>query len=170
MHDEIRFRLAVPTDRVGILAFQRAAVARVKSGHYAPEILAAWRRCPASGLDELIWSGRYLLAVAGRRPVAGAGWEPATEAAIGVVRAVFVHPAHAGRRLGRALMARVEAAMMQAGRHRAVAPAALDAVPFYETLGYRTDGGGSFDLGSVRLPYRRLVKDLVPGNGDALAA
>lgn len=163
----IGFRLAVPIDHADILAFQRAAVAASAGGRYGARQRAAWQRCPAPGMAELIWSGRYHLALEGWRPVGGAGWEPCG-LGVGQVRAVFVHPDHAGKGIGRALMARVEAAMLAAGLHDAVAPASLDSVAFYLGLGYREVGEGRFELDGVPLPYRLLRKPLAAST--ALAA
>jgi GNAT superfamily N-acetyltransferase len=178
MQNGLRFRLATPLDHADILAFQRAAVARVVSDHYPPEALAAWYRCPAPRLEAMIWSGRYLLAMKNGRPIAGAGWEPVPDdPGAGMVRAVFVHPVEAGRGVGRALMARIEEGIFEAGLERAVVPAALDAVPFYQRLGYRLEGpcrldlrGTPFECRILRRSLWRLQAARSMSRSDALAA
>ena len=139
---ELHLRDALPEPVADITALQRAALAAGPPGFHAPAMHAAWWRTPATGLDELIACGRYHVVMLGRRPLAGAGWVPAPTAGEALLRAVFVDPRVAGRGLGARCVACVESDVANLGRHRLVAPAALNAVVFYERLGFRVMGNG----------------------------
>lgn len=65
-------------------------------------------------LDDMVWSGRYLVAVQGLRPVAGVGWTVDDDGAA-ALEGFFVHPEHAGQGLGLALLRAAEAAAMAQG-------------------------------------------------------
>lgn len=137
MNDNLLIRNARPADMPEILAFQQAAIFAVDPRSYTPEERTAWSRTPAVGMDELVRSGRYFVAEAAGELAGGAGWEPMPDPAdAAAVRAVFVHPAWHGRSIGARLVGAVEAAIAAAGRRRILVPAALNAVGFYERLGY----------------------------------
>jgi putative acetyltransferase len=159
MNDNLLIRPAQPTELPGILAFQRAAIAAVDPRAYSAEERSAWARMPASGMHALLASGRYLVAEARGRLVGGAGWEPLDEPAqAAAVRAVFVHPDFHGRGLGACLVRAVEAAIAAAGRRRILVPAALNAVGFYQRLGYVANETAVAALDGVDLRYRRMWK------------
>lgn len=93
MQTTYRFRTAVPVDLDDILAF------------VSPR--------QASETTALVWSGQYMVAVAGQRPVAGVGWTDARQRATGSLGLadMFVHPAHRGRGLARKLVDLVSGAL-----------------------------------------------------------
>lgn len=159
MNDNLLIRPALAADLPGILAFQQAAIAAIDPRTYSAEERDAWARMPAIGMEQLVANGRYLVADATGRPVGGAGWDALPdppEAAI--VRAVFVDPAWHGRGLGVMLVRAVEAAIAVAGRRRILVPAALNAVGFYQRLGYAANETSIIDLDGVDLRYRRMWK------------
>lgn len=144
-----------------ITHLHRAAIARVPRGYYDEPTKAAWWRTPAKGIDELIASGRYYVIMSGDRPVAGAGWQPADEPQVALLRAVYVDPRMAGRGLGAACVSHVEDVVLKAGYTRVLVPAALNAVGFYRRFGYDLIGWGGEALEpGVVLSYRRMSKIL----------
>ncbi|MEC5215976.1 GNAT superfamily N-acetyltransferase [Actimicrobium sp. GrIS 1.19] len=85
--------------------------------------------------------------------------DPATDAAR--IRAFFVHPAHARRGIGRALLAACEQAAMAAGYCRAELVGTLPGVPLYTALGYIAVAPVEIDLGQgLTLPCQKMVKQL----------
>jgi GNAT superfamily N-acetyltransferase len=97
----------VPLDREDILAGRCSAAAALARGDRGKPMPL---RCPpaSEALDAMIWSGRYVVAVQERRPIAGAGWELSDDGTL-LVRDLYVHPEHAGRGHARRLLARIEA-------------------------------------------------------------
>lgn len=159
MNDNLFIRHARLADMPAILAFQQAAIAAVDARAYTDAERRAWARTPAVGMEQLVAAGRYLVADAGGRLAGGAGWDTLPdppEAA--VVRAVFVDPAWHGRGLGATLVRAVEAAIAASGARRILVPAALNAVGFYERLGYAANEMAVIDLDGVDLRYRRMWK------------
>lgn len=160
-HDVTRFESARPEHAGAITQLQRAAIAAVPDSYYNGPTKTAWWRTPAKGLESLIASGRYYVIMRGERPLAGAGWQPADHPDEALLRAVFVDPAVAGNGLGANCVARVEAEVYATGRTRLLVPAALNAVGFYQRLGYDLVGQGYEELEpGVVLSYRKLVKCL----------
>ncbi|WP_439579851.1 GNAT family N-acetyltransferase [Elioraea sp.] len=159
MNDNALIRLAGRPDLPAILAFQQAAIAAVDPRSYSEAERGAWWRTPAVGMPALVETGRYLVAERHGRLIGGAGWEPLdTPPEAAVVRAVFVHPDCHGRGLGAQLVRAVEAAIAATGRRRILVPAALNAVSFYQGLGYVPNEIGIVDLDGVDLRYQRMWK------------
>lgn len=159
MNDNLLIRPALATDLPGVFAFQQAAIAAIDPQTYSSEERGAWARTQATGIRNLVASGRYLVAESGARLVGGAGWDPLDEPAqAAAVRAVFVHPDVHGRRLGARLVSAVETAITAAGRRRILVPAALNAVGFYQRLGYVANEMAVAALDGADLRYRRMWK------------
>lgn len=75
------------------------------------------------------------------------------------IRAVFVHPAMAGRGTGRLLVRAAESAARKWGHEVFEITATLTGVPLYQKLGYRLHGIYSFDLhGNGRFPFALMSK------------
>lgn len=152
-------RRAKTDDLDAMLAFQRAAIARIPEGHYPAAARDIWLHTPVPGLRRLVEDGRYFVAERNGVPIAGAGWDPGMptpEAA--ALRGIFVHPDWMASGLGTRLTRIVEAEALAAGHPRLFVPAALNAAGFYARLGYRGDGLGAFDVNGVSLLYRKMWK------------
>ncbi|MBT6203334.1 MAG: GNAT family N-acetyltransferase [Alphaproteobacteria bacterium] len=78
------------------------------------------------------------------------------------VKALYVHPAAAGKGLGRALMERAEAVISGAGHEHARVEASQSGLGFYQRLGYVVQEAGDFpSRGGVMLKAFILTKPLV---------
>ena len=95
-----------------------AAVAHLCRTHYRPHELARWTNQGPGLYTALVGFAAVSLAA-------------------GVVRAVYVHPGHAGGGVGGRLLARIERAARVYGVRRLVLDATLNATPFYSRAGYR---------------------------------
>jgi GNAT superfamily N-acetyltransferase len=161
-NSNIRISLAKPWQIGEIVALQRAAIAALPDAPYDARQLSAWMAKPAGGMEEIIAAGRYYVAHSGWRLLAAAGWEPAADGKTASLRAVFVAPEARGTGLGRRITAVAEDAAITAGHGRILVPAALNAVGFYQRLGFeRGEQGLCFvqDDGT-ELPYELMSKCL----------
>lgn len=123
-------------------------------------LLAATREpdYPAALLGNDVW----LAVDAGGAILGSAGWGvqpvPAGGVPAGRIRKVFVEPGLAGRGLGRRLVEAAEARARAAGARDFVVRANLNAVPFYERLGYRATGPGSMAVAGRDVPMTMMEK------------
>lgn len=133
------------------------------------------------GVDtDLILDGTYFVAELGVALVGCGGWsrrrtlfggdqyagrdsgmlDPESEPAR--IRAFFVHPAHARRGLGRAILAACEAAARAAGFRSLELMATLPGVRLYEACGYERRERVSYELGAgVSIEFVPMRKELV---------
>jgi putative acetyltransferase len=135
----ILLRAYTDTDRESIIAIRRLAFAELAASHYSREELAAGRaRMEDPAYAEDLRQCNLMLAVDRDDAVlGGAGWSAQKgEPAAARIRKVFVHPASARRGLGTALVVDAERRASAAGHERFVVRASLNAVPFYQRLGY----------------------------------
>jgi GNAT superfamily N-acetyltransferase len=78
------------------------------------------------------------------------------------IRAFFVHPGHARRGLGRAILIACEEAIRAARFHAVQLVATLPGVPFYRTFDYQTDERYEVPLANgLSLPVVRMSKNLM---------
>lgn len=110
-----------------------AAVAHLCRTHYRPAELARWTNQGPGLYTALVRSATVVVAERGGVVVGFA----AVSLAAGVVRAVYVHPGHAGGGVGQRLLARIERAARVYGVRRLVLEATLNATRFYLRAGYR---------------------------------
>ncbi|MCU0984979.1 MAG: GNAT family N-acetyltransferase [Acetobacteraceae bacterium] len=155
----VAIRPACPADRDGLAMIQRAAIAAIDDGPYSVAERQAWRDNAVEDLCPLIRAGRYRVAEQAGVLLGGAGWEE--DAAIGgaTIRAVFVDPASHGKGIGARLLGTIEQELAARGITRLAVPAALNAIGFYRKLGYRPAGRREAELGGMRLPYERMLKE-----------
>lgn len=151
-------RMAGLFDVAALALIQRAAIDAIDDRSYGAEKRRAWRNRPAGELCALVAAGRYRVAEREGVLVGGAGWEGAGGSGVATIRAVFVHPSVHGRGIGAALVSAIERDILLHGFERLVVPAALNAVGFYERLGYVPAELAEAEFDGVRLAYRRMVK------------
>jgi GNAT superfamily N-acetyltransferase len=182
-------RPATRADLPALGALVEASIAELQRGFLDAVQIAASRAI--MGVDaRLVDDGTYLLVEGppGERPVdapvlaAAGGWsyratpyggdhsagrddrvlDPAHEAAR--IRAMYTHPAHARRGLGRLVLAACEAAARAAGFRRAELTATLAGEPLYHACGYtevaRFAAESVADGAVVRVPLVRMAKML----------
>ncbi|MGI9484400.1 MAG: GNAT family N-acetyltransferase [Geminicoccaceae bacterium] len=105
---------------------------------YGEEACRAWARIGVQVRHTLLKSGSFFVAVKNDSLIGVAGWtKDSREPDCAWARYVFVDPAHARLGIGRNLMTAVERSAHAAGRSRLMLWASLNAVGFYEALGYR---------------------------------
>ena len=115
----------------------------------------------ASGAQpELVASGRYIVVEAEGRIIGAGGWSDRRDGRA-EVRHVAVDAAEAGRGVGRALMERVFDDARAAGRSALGCTATLNAVPFYERMGFAAHHRTAVPLGGgLTLPAMAMQRDL----------
>jgi len=176
-------RLASASDLDALRAVMALAIAELQKGFLTDEQIAASHA--VMGLDsQLIADGTYFIIEApgetGYEIAGCGGWsrrvtlyggdhskdlrdpallDPATDAAR--IRAMYTHPAHARKGVGRMVMALCEAAAHDAGFARAELMATLSGEPLYRACGYtpieRVDAPGA---NGVTVPLIRMGKPL----------
>lgn len=163
MQPDISLRPLAAADIPATIAMQCRAVDVLGRTHYAADEIALL--LAASGEPE--YPGELLandlwLAVAPDGAILGsAGWGRTAGdggAARARIRKVFVEPALAGRGVGRTLVGAAEARARAAGLHGFVVRANLNAVPFYERLGYRVTGPGTMHVGGRAVAMTMMEK------------
>ncbi len=146
----ITIRPAVEDDAEPLHRIFKTSVQQLAKNHYSPEQITAWssRRKPKDYLPAIrlhkVW-----IADVDRKPAGYVQLEIQT----GEVQAVFVSPEYARKGVGTELMLFMEQVARKTGLTLLFLRASLNAVPFYQKLGYletekivhRTDDGMEFD-------------------------
>lgn len=154
-----------PTDLEATVSMQCRAVDLLGRSHYSDEetaLLIAASREP--DYAEALFGNDLWLAVDRDGAIVGsAGWGAVVDASgsappRGRVRKVFVEPALAGQGLGRVLVEAAQARAVAAGCRGFVVRANLNAVAFYQRLGYRVTRAGSLTVGGRSLPMTMMEK------------
>lgn len=128
-------RLARPADLAAIATVHTASVRHLCAGHYSPQAIDQWL-APNSGLYErMLRSSTVFVAERAGEVVAFAAVRLATRE----VRALYVRPDAKGGGLGLRLMQRLERVARAFGMVELRLWATLNAVGFYERLGWRRD-------------------------------
>jgi GNAT superfamily N-acetyltransferase len=173
------FRWADAADIPAIAVLMDRAISVLQKGFLSPAEIAASRS--VMGLDtQLIADGTYLLAEQDGRLVGCGGWsaratlyggdhsqalrdaamlDPARDPAR--IRAMYVDPDFARQGLGRAILARCEAAARAAGFTSAEMMATLAGEPLYRACGYAPiESIRSAPVEGVQVPLIRMGKSL----------
>ena len=149
----VSHRLATMDDLDALHALMAASIDGLQSGFLDARQIAASREI--MGLDrQLILDRTYFVALRDGIIAGCGGWsrratlfggdhttgrnaallDPATDAAR--IRAMYTHPEHARRGVGRSILARCEAAAREAGFRRAELAGTLAGEPLYRSCGY----------------------------------
>jgi len=163
--DEIVIRAAQPEDAATILALHRAAVNGERgAGRYDDAQIDAWAdRHTVADLRARIAGRTFFIA---RRGAQSVGYAQLDIPAM-IVRSVYVAPQSARQGIGRRLVEAAEAAAEAAGLGRLELDASLNAVAFYEAVGFHRVGSHDHCLqnGQV-MPCVHMAKRLA-GEGAA---
>ncbi len=152
----VTIRAAEPGDAQAICGVHVAAIGAV-DGPYDDEQVLAWASYPTPDRYPVEDAGSPLFVAETDEVVGFAELDP-TEAA---VDKVYVHPDHAGRGVGRTLLKRVESAATERGLEELSVVASLNAVPFYEAVGYERVGETTKTIaGDVDFPCVLLERAL----------
>ncbi|BDG03633.1 GNAT family N-acetyltransferase [Anaeromyxobacter oryzae] len=132
----LRLRRATLADAALLARVRRASVRGLASGAYSSRQIALWSRLGAVYDRWTLGPGGERAFVAERSGRA-AGWAAFTLGPPAELTALFVRPAEAGRGVGTALLARVEAEARRRGAGRLVVQASLNGAAFYRARGFR---------------------------------
>ncbi|MGI9504397.1 MAG: GNAT family N-acetyltransferase [Geminicoccaceae bacterium] len=134
----ISIREAYSGDLDAIARLQARAIMVSSFDIYGQEVCEAWAKMGWQMRHGLLNGGVFFVAEREGVLVGVAGWSAdSREVDCAWPRYVFVAPEAGGLGVGRQLMAAVERSAREAGRTRLQLWASLNAVGFYETLGYR---------------------------------
>lgn len=134
----IEIRGADSRDLDAIAALQTRSIMAFGIEAYGEAVCKAWARIGVQSRHTLLDGGTFFVAERHGELIGVAGWTTdSREANCAWPRYIFVSPAAAGCGIGRQLMGRVELSVNAAGRTRLMLWASLNAVGFYERLGFK---------------------------------
>lgn len=133
----MRIRRATTADGGPIWAVHTRAIRHGCATHYPPSDIAAWsgRMTPAAYAEPLLTRSMFVAEDDDGRVTGFAQLDPGA----GIVEGVYVDPDFARRGIGRALMAAITREAQRLGHERLVLDASLNAVAFYEALGFAVE-------------------------------
>ncbi|MHA6722125.1 GNAT family N-acetyltransferase [Sphingomonas sp. RS2018] len=171
-------RWATERDIPVLTTLMAAAIDRLQDGFLSPAQVVASRQ--VMGLDsQLIRDGTYLVIEEDGAAVGCGGWsrratlyggdhstdlrdpallDPATDPAR--IRAMYTHPDHARRGIGRMILGRCEGAAADAGFRTAELMSTLSGRPLYLRCGYRAVEDCDASVDGVIVPLIRMRKAL----------
>jgi putative acetyltransferase len=155
-------RAARTEDAPAIRDAHVAAIRGVAGGAYSPEQSTAWSAGKAAEnyVRAMEREGETII-VAEAPTATGAPVVGFASLAGDEVRAVYVHPDHAGRGLGGRLLGAAEQIARERGSAKLRLTASLNAVPFYRAHGYEEVCPTTFELvGGIKLPCLCMSKVL----------
>lgn len=138
----------------------QASVRGLCAAFYSDEQIDAWvgHKTPDDYVRAMVDLGERMWVVWGGGTALGFAAQKGEE-----IRAVYVHPDKGGRGIGRRLLQAAEQAARAEGVRVVHLDASLNAVPFYERMGYR---GGPMSLhrlqNGTRIPSVPMSRDLAP--------
>lgn len=172
-----KVQLAGVKDIPQIALLQSEAIERLQIGYLSPEQIESSRA--GMGLDtQLIEDGTYFCVWDAQTLVGCGGWSyratlyggnhsagrsaaqlnPATDRAR--IRAMYTHPDHTRRGIGRLIIDAAEAAAAAQGFKALEMAATMAGVPFYTRCGYTIESEWFDENGAVPVPLCTMVKSL----------
>jgi putative acetyltransferase len=171
----VTIRPATPADAPGVARVHDAALRTRGADHYSEAELAAMAppdRDPAAVDGAILAREQRYVAVAVSEPAADRGGNEAGRiVGVGGVHledgrllGVFVHPDRTGEGIGRALFGDIETRARTAGLDALTIHSALNAVGFYEAVGFErvedADGTAASGAGGLLGPYNTETTDI----------
>jgi GNAT superfamily N-acetyltransferase len=154
----LNIRRAQVEDSEGICRTHRASITELCSSHYSPQQIATWAgdRRPQE-YERRIREAIVLVAEEPGEVVGFSIMSPERDE----ICALYVHPQHVRRGIGRRLLDALEAEARAAGVSEVVLQSTLNAVPFYARCGFTVLGEAMHALpGGAELPCVRMAKKL----------
>jgi GNAT superfamily N-acetyltransferase len=176
--NELTSRLAVPEDIPALTALMDAAIAELQRAYLDDAQIDSSRAI--MGIDtQLIEDGTYFVVESGPEIAGCGGWsrratlyggnrtpgrdanllDPAVDPAR--VRAMYTHPAHARRGVGRLILSLCEAAAAAEGFTRLSLMSTLSGEPLYTAYGFRPLERLEDATGGAPVPIVRMEKSIV---------
>jgi len=150
----IQLRRAVDADRAAIARLHEASIRQIARSHYTADEIDSW----ANGIHPDRYSLDEDFFVAEVDGVIVAFGQRKGEE----IRAVYVHPDHTGRGLGRRLMDQLERNARAEGAERLFLNSSLNGEAFYETCGFRRVGEATHPTrGGIAIRCTMMEKSLV---------
>lgn len=170
-------RLATRDDIPAIESLQQDSIEKLQIGYLTPEQIEASKA--GMGLDtQLIDDGTYFCVVEDDTLIGCGGWsfrktlyggnhsqgrdaaelDPETDRAR--IRAMYTHPDHTGRGVGRLVIEEAEKAAREKGFIALEMAATMAGVPFYLKCGYTIEREWEDTNGAVPVPLRTMVKTI----------
>jgi putative acetyltransferase len=151
-------RSATSSDARALAVLHRESISELCRSDYSAEQVSAWLAPLQPALYEELARSRAMFVFAQDGALLGFG---VCDPAQALVNAAYVHPSATRRGVGRALMAAMERVLSDHGAHEARLNATLNAVSFYQALGYAHRGRASNRLPSgIELPCELMSKTL----------
>ena len=162
MRLDLHLRAFAAGDTDAVIDLRNRAFEELSGDAYSPAQIAALResRGQKDYADELVRNHIMLAFDESIGLVAMGGWIAMPgDPEIGRVRKLAVHPAAARRGLGRHMVEDAEKRARDAGCRRFIVRASINAVPFYERLGYRvTEHGIVPTVAGIDIPMAMMRK------------
>lgn len=177
-NEPLTHRLANRKDLDALRALMNAAISELQAAFLDPQQVESSRTI--MGLDtQLIDDGTYFVVEIGGEIAGCGGWsrrstlyggdqtpgrnaallDPARDAAR--VRAMYTHPRHTRKGVGRLILSLCEGAARQNGFARVELMATMAGVPLYTSCGYQPLDHVMDDRGGVAVPMLRMTKTLL---------
>jgi putative acetyltransferase len=133
-----RVRPAGAADVATIIEIQEVSIMGLGVAVYGQRKARAWAQAGTEHSRDLLGQGTFFVAEAGQALLGVSGWSPDLEREeTAWIRYVFVRPEAAGRGIGRRLVEVAESSALASGRRRFRLWSSLNAIGFYERLGYQ---------------------------------
>ena len=163
MIEAVIIRTARRRDIEGIADLQAQSIMAFGIETYGEEACEAWAKMGRQVRHTLLDTGSFFVAESDGALAGVAGWtEDSREPDCAWACYVFVKPAIARRGVGRKLMKTVERSVHAAGRARLQLWSSLNAVGFYERLGYRAIKPARWPVGGeIEMEHLLMEKTLV---------
>ena len=162
----VQFRQATPADAAAILAVKRAAIRELTGDHYGDAQTDAWAPDDDAlpSFEAAIESERFTVLLADvDDETVGYG---VLNGSAGRIDAAYVHPDHARGGIATSLVGQLETRAGMRDIDELDVVASLNAVPFYESLGYWRLETETRDIGGVEIDFAVMRKHLdVDGSG-----
>jgi putative acetyltransferase len=151
-------RRATDEDLQHVAAVHRASIMELCAQHYSVVQLAQWHDALRPGGYAALLATREFLVAEENGALLGFGVLDLNDS---LINATYVSPKVTRRGVGRRLVQAMETIARQQGVTRLHLSSTLNAVPFYESLGYLQEGASSNRLPTgVKLPCVVMTKDL----------